>query len=130
MKPPVKIPEAHRENLRSLAEGGLRNWLLHIDGLTLPPNESVILDVYVNEPAASLETEIGPTFVGTFALVMPGHRHMHEIVRNAVFEIRPETAAMLMKSDDLSVTLVPKLVDGKEPEKSSLTYQKIYLTQE
>ena len=126
----IKMPETHRENLRSLAEGGPRNWLLHIDGLTLPPNESVILDVYVNEPAASLDTEIGPTFVGTFALVMPGHRHMHEIVRNAVFEIRPETAAMLMKTDDLSVTLVPKLVDGKEPEKSSLTYKKIYLTQE
>jgi hypothetical protein len=113
-----------------LAAGGPREWQLHIEGLTLPANESAILDVFVNEPNANTETAIGPSFVGTFAAVVPGHRHMHAIVRNAVFELRPETAALIAKEKKLTVTLVPKLVDGKEPEKSSLTYKKIYLTQE
>jgi polyphenol oxidase len=126
----VELPPAHREKLQSFAAGGPREWHLHIEGLTLPPNESAILDVFVNDPTANPETEIGPNFVGTFAVVMPGHRHMHAIVRDAVFELRPETAALIAKEKQLTVTLVPRLVDGKEPQKSSLTYKKIYLTEE
>jgi hypothetical protein len=124
------MPDLHREKLRALAAGGPREWILHVDGLTLPANESVILDVFVNNPKANPETPIGPTFVGTFALVVPGHRHAHEIVRDAAFELRPETADLLAKAKTLTVTLVPKTVDGKAPEKSSLTYKKIYLSQE
>ena len=126
----VPLPDLHREKLRALAAGGPRNWILHIDGLTLPANESVILDVFVNDPKANSSTPIGPNFVGTFALVVPGHRHDHEMVRDAVFELRPETAALLAKENTLTVTLVPKTVDGKEPKKSNLTYKKIYLSQE
>jgi polyphenol oxidase len=125
----VSMPAIHSQSLQRLAVGGPREYL-HIDGLTLPPNESTILDVFVGDPNANRETAIGPNFVGTFATVVPGHRHMHNVVRDAVFEIRPETAALLAKAKDLTVTLVPRLVNGEEPQKSSLTYKKIYLSQE
>ena len=51
-------------------------------------------------------------------------------MRNAVFELRPETAALLVGQKDLTVPLVPRLVNGKEPPRSSLTYKRIYLTQD
>lgn len=132
-KPHVKsiaLPKEHRQNLMALAAGGPRRYLLHIDGISVPPNESAILDVFVDEPNATRDTEIGPSFVGTFSLVVPGSRHTHNIVRNAVFELRPETAALLANQANLTVTLVPKLVDGSEPRKSSLTYRRIYLSTE
>jgi len=132
-KPHVKsvaVPKEHRANLMALAAGGPRHYVLHIDGLTVPPDESVILDVYVGEPNATRDTEIGPSFVGTFSIVVPGSRHTHLMARNAVFELRPETAALLAGQKDLTVTLVPKLVNGAEPRKSSLTYKRIYLSTE
>ena len=131
-KPHVKsiaVPATHRQNLKLLASGGPRGYQLHIDGLTLPPNESVILNVFVGAPNAKRDTPIGPSFVGTFSVVVPGAGHDHPIVRDAVFELRLETAALLIRQKTLTVTLVPRLVNGKEPAKSSLTYKKIYLTQ-
>jgi hypothetical protein len=127
----VDLPDAHREKLRALASDGPRDWFLHIDGLTLPANEGAIVNVFLNEPNANPKTPIGPSFVGTFTSVPMGHKHGgHPLVRNALFELRPETAQLLTKEKKLTVILVPKLVNGTEPAKSSLTYKKIYLTQE
>jgi polyphenol oxidase len=125
----VEVPQVHRQNLERLAAGGPREYVLHIDGISLPANESAILNVFVGEPNATRDTPIGPSFVGTFAVVVSGHAH-HPVVRNAVFELRPETAALLAKQKTLTVTLVPRLVNGKEPPKSTLTYKKIYLSQQ
>ncbi len=132
-KPHVKsvtLPPQHRQNLMALAQGATQHYLLHIDGLTLPPNESAIVDVYVGDPGANLLTGVGDSFVGTFSSVVPGVRHMHNIVRNAVFELSPEAAALIGQQPKLTVTLVPRTVSGKEPLKSSLTYRRIYLTVE
>jgi polyphenol oxidase len=132
-KPHVKsiaLPKEHRQNLKALAAGGARRYLLHIDGIRVPANESALLDVFVGEPNATRDTEIGPSFVGTFSVVVSGTRHTHNTMRNAVFELRPETAALLADQTNLTVTLVPKLVDGTEPQKSSLTYRRIYLSTE
>jgi hypothetical protein len=52
------------------------------------------------------------------------------MMRNAVFELRPETAALLADQSNLTVTIVPKQVDGSEPQKSSVTYRRIYLSTE
>lgn len=125
----IAVPPAHRTNLKLLAAGGARGYELHIDGLTLPPNESAIVSVFVGAPNATRDTAVGPAFVGTFSVVASGSGHKHPTMRNAVFEVRPETAALLAKQQTLHVTLVPKLINGKEPSKSSLTYKKIYLTQ-
>ena len=132
-KPHVKsvaVPTEHKRNLSALAAGSAGNYLLHIDGLTLPPGQSTILDVYAGDPNANLDTEVGPSFVGTFSIVASGPRHMHATVRNAVFELRPETAALLATQKNLTVTLVPKLVNGKEPKASNLSYKRIYLSTE
>ncbi len=125
----IAVPSAHRQNLKLLAGGGPRGYELHIEGLTLPPNESAIVNVFIGAPNAKSDTPVGPAFVGTFSVVVSGNGHNHPIVRNAVFELRPETAALLVQQKNLTVTLVPKLVNGKEPPKSSLTYKKIYLSQ-
>jgi hypothetical protein len=87
------------------------------------------VDVYVGEPNANLTTKIGPSFVGTFSVVVPGLHHAHPTVRDAAFELRPETAALLVGQKNLTVTLVPKLVNGTEPARSNLTYKRIYLTE-
>jgi polyphenol oxidase len=126
----VAVPLVHRQNLTLLAAGGPRQYMLHINGLTLPPNENAIVKVFVNEPNAARDTPIGPSFVGTFSVVVSGSQHKHATVRNAVFELRPETAALLVQQKTLTVTLVPRLVNGKEPTKSSLTYRRIYLSQQ
>lgn len=125
----VTVPQTHLKGLQALAAGGPRRFTLHIDGLTLPSNESTIVDVYVGEPNANRTTEIGPSFVGTFSLVVPGMHHAHPAVRDAAFELRPETAALMVGQKKLTVTLVPKLVNGAEPAKSNLTYKRIYLTE-
>ena len=130
-KPHVRsaaVPLVHRQNLKLLASGGPRQYVLHIDGLTLPPNENAIVKVFVDEPNANRDTPIGPSFVGTFSVVVSGSQHKHATVRNAAFELRPETAALLAQQKTLTVTLVPRLVNGKEPPKSSLTYRRIYLS--
>jgi polyphenol oxidase len=126
----VALPLVHQKNLKLLATGGRRQYVLHIDGLTLPPNESAIVNVFVGDPNANRDTPVGPSFVGTFSIVVSGLHHTHATVRNAIFELRPETADLLLAQKKLTVTLVPKLVNGKEPPKSSLTYKKIFLTQQ
>jgi polyphenol oxidase len=125
----IAVPPAHRNNLKLLAAGGARGYELHIDGLTLPPNESALVNVFVGAPNAKSDTPVGPSYVGTFSILVSGSGHKHPTVRNALFELRPETAALLLKQKMLRVSLVPKLINGKEPKKSSLTYKRIYLTQ-
>ena len=126
----VTLPPVHSQNLRLLGVSGPRHYQLHIDGLTLPPNESAIIDVFVGEENANRDTPLGASFVGTFAVVVSGSQHRHMTVRNALFELRPETATLLLQQGKLTVTLVPKLVNGNEPPKSTLTYKKIYLSYE
>jgi polyphenol oxidase len=126
----VTLPLVHQQNLKLLATGGRRQYVLHIDGLTLPPNENAIVNVFVGDPNANRATPVGPSFVGTFSIVVSGSQHKHPTIRNAAFELRPETAALMLKQKKLTVTLVPKLVNGKEPPKSSLTYKRIYLSQQ
>lgn len=125
----VALPSAHKSNLKLLAAGGPRKLELHIDGLKLPPNESVIMKVFVGDPKAGRATPLGPSYVGTFSVVISGSSHKHPTVRHAVFELRPETAALLAKQKNLTVTLVPTRVSGKEPLASNLTYERIYLSQ-
>jgi polyphenol oxidase len=125
----VALPAVHKNNLRMLANGGPRQLELRIDGLTLPQNESVILKVFVGNPKANRATAVGASFVGTFSVVASGSPHKHPVVRNAVFELRPETAALLANQKTLTVTLVPTRINGTEPKASNLTYDRIYLSQ-
>ncbi|HEV7645310.1 MAG TPA: tyrosinase family protein [Pyrinomonadaceae bacterium] len=125
----VALPAVHRSNLKMLAAGAPRLLELHIDGLKLPPNESAILKVYVGNPKANRASAIDASFVGTFSVVASGSPHRHAVVRNAVFELRPETAALLAKQTKLTVTLVPTRINGSEPKVSNLTYDRIYLSQ-
>jgi polyphenol oxidase len=127
----VAVPPDHQANLRTFADSGPeanRHYTLHIDGISLPPNEGAIVHVFAAQPDANLETPVGPSFVGTFSIVPSGPQHQHPMERNAVFELRPETAALVAEKKNLEVTLVPEMVNGTEPLKSNLTYKKIYLS--
>lgn len=128
----VPLTEEHRNNLRRFAAArgmSRRRYLLHIDGLTLPAHESTILHVYIGDIDPATVTEHSANFVGTFSVVASGrHSHHHQVVRNALFELRPATAALLNNEDELTVTLVPSLPSGIAPRRSSLTYRRIYLT--
>lgn len=129
----VAIPDDHRANLRAFAAArgaARRRYVLHIEGLTLPPNEGTIAKIFVNEPNPATATSHSGSFVGVFSVVASGPHHQHPVVRDASFELRPATAARLAMADEVSVTIVPMLPNGRQPRKSSLTYTKIYFTVE
>lgn len=135
-KPHVKsvaVPQQHQNNLRSFATAGkaaAKRYVLHIDGFSLPPGEGTIVHVYVGDIDPAKANANSGSFVGTFSVVASGHRHAHQVVRNARFEIRPATAALLADQKTLTVTLIPARANGSEPKQSSLTYKKIYLSVE
>jgi|GEM_PF-922137 len=129
----VAIPAEHKSNLGTFAAArgrASRRYVLHIDGFTLPPSEGTIVKVFVNEPNPATATSYSGSFVGIFSVVPSGPQHNHAVVRDAEFEIRPATAARISMADELTVSIVPVLPNGQPPQRSSLTYQKIYLSVE
>lgn len=128
----IALPDAHQENLRRFAAArgtSQRRYYMHIEGLTLPAHESTIVDVFIGDVDPETVTEHGASFVGTFSVVASGrHASHHQVMRNALFELRPATAALLVNADQLKVTLIPTLPSGARPRRSSLTYRRIYLS--
>jgi polyphenol oxidase len=128
----VAVPQEQRAGLRSRAAGAdQRRYVLHIDGISLPPAGGVIIRVFVNLPGATVKTDPDPAhFAGYVTVVPSGPGHRHQVVRNAAFDLTPELLKTVAATDQLSVTLVPVTAGGAEPAQGSVTYKRIYVTTE
>jgi hypothetical protein len=128
----VAVPQEQRAALRSRVAGAdQRRYVLHIDGISLPPAGGVIIRVFVNLPNATVKTDPDPAhFVGYVTVVPSGPGHRHQVVRNAAFDLTPELLKTVAATDQLSVTLVPVTAGGAEPSQGSVSYKRIYVTSE
>lgn len=111
-----------------------RRYILHIDGIDVPSDRSAIVRVFVNLPKATAATSAkSPNYVGFFTIVAhtinpAAHNHgTHKI--NQAFDVTKQLAAVLKGASKLTVTLVPVSGLHDRPEKFTLTYDKVYLTE-
>ena len=126
----IALPAEHRTQLQSLAVGtSQKEYVLHIDGISLPPNGGTIMRVFINLPDATAKTVLDSQhFAGYISVVPSGLGHMHPVVRNVAFDLLPELAATVAGKEQFSVTLVPVTPGGAEPAQGAVTYKRIYLT--
>ncbi len=126
----VALPQEHRAQLMQAATGApQKEYVLHIDGISLPPNGGTIIRVFVDLPDANAKTELDPKhFAGYISVVPSGLGHKHPVLRNVAFDLLPELAATVGASEQLSVTLVPVTAGGGEPAQAAVRYRRIYLT--
>jgi len=126
----VMLPQEHRSQLQLMATGTpQKEYVLHIDGVSLPPNGGTIIRVFVNQPEATAKTQLDAQhFAGYISVVPSGLGHRHPVVRNVAFDLLPELAATVAAKDRLSVTMVPVTASGAEPLRATVKYKRIYLT--
>lgn len=126
----ITLPPEHRTQLQLLGAGSSQmEYVLHIDGISLPPNGGTIIRVFLNLPEATVRTMLDSQhFAGYISVVPSGLGHRHPVVRNVAFDLLPELAATVAAKDQFSVTLVPVTAGGAEPLQGAVRYKRIYLT--
>jgi len=128
----VAIPQEAKAKIRTLAAPtSPQKLVLRIDGVELPADRSVVVQVYVNRPditAPARGAERG--YVGSIVIVpstSSGAGHVHaKVQRNFGFALTPELAASLATQDNISVTLVPVTGDATKSTEV-FRYQRVYL---
>jgi polyphenol oxidase len=128
----VAVPQQVKAGMTALAApASIQKLVLRIDGVEIPADRRVIVQVYVNRPditAAARSPERG--YVGSIVIVpstaaRAGHVH-GAVQRNFGFSLAPELAASLAAQDNISVTLVPVTgTTGAPPE--IFRYRRVYL---
>jgi polyphenol oxidase len=126
----VAIPQLAKTSITALAApASPQKLVLRIDGVEIPADRRVVVQVYVNRPditAAARGPERG--YVGSIVIVpstaaVAGHVH-GTVQRNFGFALSPELAASLATQDNLSVTLVPV---GSSTPAEVFRYRRVYL---
>jgi polyphenol oxidase len=114
-----------------------RLFVLHIDGIEVPPDRSAVVRVFVNRPDANASTQIdSPSFAGYFTVLAkssksPDHAMMNKHrAMNVAFDLTPRISEILKDRTDLSVTFVPVGADDSAPSDIKLTFKKMYLAVE
>jgi hypothetical protein len=116
------------------ARGG-PTYVLHIDGIQVPPDRSAVVRVFVNDPKADARTKVeDPHYVGYFTVVassglMTAHAARHR-PHHAVFDVTDKVGSVIKDPKDLTVTLVPVAAKDEKPESIDLTFRNVYLTVE
>lgn len=92
-------------------------YVLHIQGINIPPDKQAYIRVFIDKPDADDQTDISsPNFVGQFTILaatkpmapgaharpMPGHKHLH----NKALVLSDQQVAMLKAKQSLEVKLV------------------------
>lgn len=111
-----------------------KTYILHIDGVDVPPHKAAMVRVFVNLPEASPATPASsPNFVGTFTIVpsvLDGRTaHQHK-KRNILLDLTPQIGSILRGQSTISVTLVPVSRLTQRHENIELTYERVYITVE
>lgn len=109
-------------------------YVLHIDGIEVPANESAVVHVFANMPNASSTTATNTiNFLGYFTIVakstesMDHHGHRPA---NVVLDITTRLPELIKAGRDLTITLVPGTGGKDRPSKIHISFRNIYLTEE
>jgi hypothetical protein len=108
-------------------------YVLHIQGIDIPPDKHAFIRVFVEKPDADATTGIdSPNFVGQFSIVasgkaMPAGAHAaagggHKHIQNKAFILSDHHVAMMKAKSSLDV----KLVSAGSSVKS-LPYKRVYI---
>lgn len=127
----LRLPQAARSQIARGADLVRQmRYILHIDGIVVPADESAIVKVFLNEPDADVKTPTdSPNFVGSFTVVpktTTGGGHDHKPF-NVAFNITDQLPNLLKSSANVTVTLVPVGSPGQAPTQINLTYEKVYI---
>lgn len=121
---PAKAPEAFAATARKT------KYVLHIDGIQLPPDLGAAIRVFVNLPTATADTpSTSPNYVGYFIIVpkvASGGLHSHRAT-NIALDVTKKLPAILGTSNKLTVTLVPSTAKRQKPKQLDLTYDKVWI---
>jgi polyphenol oxidase len=134
----VALPPVSAAAFDALRADSPPQFVLHVDGINVPPQQQALLDVYVNLPSATAATGANvPNYAGTITVLAHAGRESHAAHGaaprqvNAAFDVT-DTLADVVKgaAGNLTVTLVP-VVAGTEPPKAAggqpVTYKRIYI---
>ena len=127
----IAVPAAAQAQIAEVAPR--RTFILHIDGVDVPPDKAAMVRVFVNMPTATPKTLAAqtPNFVGTFTIVpsvVKGNTAHNHKKRNIVFDVSRQLATVLKGQKNISVTLVPVSRLNQRHENIQLTYDKVYIT--
>jgi polyphenol oxidase len=127
----ITVPPPVAETFAGLMPAGAPQYVLHIEGIEVPPTAQTLFRVYLNLPDANARTGVEvPNFVGTVSVLAKNNTaqgHIHTST-NAAFEITEALAAVAMgRASSLTVTLVPAAAEGVIPESQGASFKKIYI---
>ena len=127
----ITVPPPVAEAFAGLMPAGAPQYVLHIEGIEVPPTAQTLFRVYLNLPDANARTGVEvPNFVGTVSVLAKNNTaqgHIHTST-NAAFEITEALAAVAMgRASSLTVTLVPAAAEGVIPESQGASFKKIYI---
>lgn len=131
----VVLPRVHKNSLTALAGGAGKNYLLSINDVITPPDQSILSKVYVNYANANVATTTEvPNYIGmisSVAKVRKGDRHAghNHGSQRYVFEINPELAGILARDNVVKITIVPMSSRGEKPKTMEFSYGEISLQQ-
>ncbi len=129
----IALPQPVAEVFAGLVPEAAPEYVLHIEGIEVPPTAQTFFQVYLNLPDATAKTGVDvPNFVGTVTILAKNNKgegkgHDHPST-NAAFDIT-EALANVAKglADSLTVTLVPAAAEGEEPAAQGASFKKIYV---
>lgn len=125
----ISIPPPVARSFAGLTAQSAPQYVLHIEGIEVPPSEQTLFRVYLNLPQANAATSVDvPNFVGMVTILAKNKReeaHDHPSV-NAAFEITAALAEVAKDAQKLTVTLVPA-AEGAPPAPRGVSFKKIYI---
>lgn len=129
----IAVPQPIAESFASLTVESAPEYVLHIEGIEVPPSAQALFRVYLNLPDANVSTGVDvPNFVGMVTILAKNTKaqgHEHPSV-NAAFEITPALAEVAKAGTaNLAVTLVPVTAKAAAaaPPAGGVSFKKIYI---
>jgi polyphenol oxidase len=125
----VSLPPESASAFSALGTDSPDQYVLHIEGITVPANRQAMFNVFVNLPGANATTQTDvPNYVGTVTVLAKRKEaagHQHESV-NAAFDVTDVLGSVAKTAGpNLSVTLVP----AAGSTATGATYKRIYIDQ-
>jgi polyphenol oxidase len=127
----IALPPPVAEAIAGLTPEAAPEYVLHIEGIEVPPTAQTLFQVYLNLPDANANTGVDvPNFVGMVTILAKnskGEGHAHPST-NAAFDITEALAKVAKaRANSLTVTLVPAAAEGVMPTAQGASFKKIYI---